>query len=76
MCKKFWVHPRKISQTMRYNKNPETYPCYKVIADNWKIWWYSWTWWIHWKVQKLKDDWIEIIDWNIWEEYIILECDK
>ncbi len=68
---KFDVHPRKIAQTMKNNKEPEIYPCYKVIAANWKIWGYSWAWWIWWKVWKIKADWVEIIDWKIDDKYII-----
>lgn len=68
---RFWVHPRKISQTMRYNKLPEKYPCYKVIKSDWSLWWYSWEWWIIWKINKLKLDWIEVKDWKIEENFII-----
>lgn len=68
---KFWVHPRKISQTMRYNKDPITYPCYKVIASTWKISWYNTERWVEEKIEKLKNDWIEVIDWKISDKYII-----
>ncbi len=71
LAKKFDVHPRKIAQTMKYNKEPEVYPCYKVIATTGKIGWYSWTGWIWWKVSRIKSDWIEIIDWKISDDYIV-----
>lgn len=71
IAQKFSVHPRKVSQTMRYNKNPEKYPCYKVIASNWNLSWYSWVWWIDSKIKKLLRDWIEVIDWKIDEKYIV-----
>lgn len=68
---KFEVHPRKIAQTMKYNKEPDVYPCYKVIATEWKVWWYSWVGGIWWKIQRLKADWIEIIDGKIDEKFIV-----
>lgn len=71
LAKKFDVHPRKIAQTMKNNKQPDIYPCYKVIAANWKIWGYSWSGWIGWKIWKIKDDWIEIIDWKISNDFIV-----
>lgn len=71
LATKFDVHPRKIAQTMKYNSEPDVYPCYKVIASSWKIWWYSWTGWIWGKIWKIKEDWIEIIDWKIDSKYIV-----
>lgn len=71
--KKLWyifkVHPRKIASIMKYNKNPEIYPCYKVVSFDWKISWYSAFDWVKSKIKKLKSDWIEIIDWKISEKY-------
>jgi O6-methylguanine-DNA--protein-cysteine methyltransferase len=37
LADKFCVHPRKIASVMRYNKDPITYPCYKVLAQSGKI---------------------------------------
>ena len=31
---KFGVHPRKVAMTMKYNKYPDIYPCYKVISHS------------------------------------------
>ncbi len=67
----FWVHPRKVAMTMKYNLQPEVYPCYKVISHSGKLWWYSGKNGIHGKVQKLKEDGIEIIDGKVPEKYII-----
>ena len=33
----FGVHPRKIAMTMKYNKEPDVYPCYKIISASGKI---------------------------------------
>ncbi len=71
LAEKFEVHPRKIAQTMKWNLEPEVYPCYKVIADSWKIWGYSWTGGIGGKIWKIKADWIEIIDWKIGDKFIV-----
>lgn len=67
----FSVHPRKVSQTMRYNKFPEIYPCYKVISANWKISWYNSKRWVEEKIEKLQKDGIEIINWIIDEKFIV-----
>lgn len=69
---KFWVHPRAVAQIMRYNKDPIKFPCYKVIAHSWKISWYSTNWWIQEKIEKLKNDWIEIKNWKIEKFYFYI----
>jgi len=33
----FDVHPRKIAMTMKYNKYPDIYPCYKIISASGKL---------------------------------------
>jgi alkylated DNA nucleotide flippase Atl1 len=65
----FWVHPRKIASIMRYNKNPEIYPCYKVVSYDWKTSWYSAYDWVTSKIKMLENDWIKIINWVIDEKY-------
>lgn len=65
----FWLHPRKIASIMRQNKHPEIYPCYKVVNESWKIWWYSAYDWISSKIEKLKNDWIEIKNSTIDKKY-------
>lgn len=74
----FNVHPRKIASVMKYNKNPDIYPCYKVISENWNINWYSWPNWINSKINMLKSDWIVITNWRIGKEFIynFLEYEK
>lgn len=67
----FNIHPRAVSQTMRYNKNPEIYPCYKVIASTWKISWYNTSRWVEEKIEKLKNDGIEVVNWVIDQKFII-----
>lgn len=71
IAKIFWVHPRMVSQTMRYNKNPEFFSCYKVIASTWKISWYNTIRWVEEKIEKLEKDGIEIINWVIDKKFII-----
>jgi O6-methylguanine-DNA--protein-cysteine methyltransferase len=34
MADKFGVHPRKVAMTMKYNTQPDVYPCYKVISHS------------------------------------------
>lgn len=65
----FDVHPRKIAMTMKHNKYPDIYPCYKIISESWKIWWYSWEGKVDWKIQRLKNDGIEIQNWQIERRY-------
>jgi O6-methylguanine-DNA--protein-cysteine methyltransferase len=67
----FWVHPRKVSMTMKHNLEPEVYPCYKIIAHSGKLWGYSGANGIHGKVQRLKDDGVIIIDGKVSPECII-----
>jgi alkylated DNA nucleotide flippase Atl1 len=65
------VHPRKVAQVMRYNKFPDIYPCYKVIASDWKISWYSGEGGVEGKIERLRRDGVEVKDRMIGEEYII-----
>jgi len=37
LAQRFDVHPRKIAMTMKHNKEPEVYPCYKVISHSGKL---------------------------------------
>lgn len=37
IAKLFNIHPRAVASVMRYNADPITYPCYKVIAASGKI---------------------------------------
>ena len=68
---KFGVHPRKIASVMRYNKEPWTYPCYKVVADSGKISGYNTERWVSEKVEKLLSDGIEIKNNSIEKKYFI-----
>jgi O6-methylguanine-DNA--protein-cysteine methyltransferase len=65
------VHPRKVAQVMRYNKFPDIYPCYKVIASDWRISWYSWEGGVDGKIERLKKDWVEVVDGIVGEEYVV-----
>jgi alkylated DNA nucleotide flippase Atl1 len=67
----FSVHPRKVSQIMRYNKFPDKYPCYKVIASDGGVSWYSWKNWVSSKISMLENDWVKVVDWKIDKSFII-----
>lgn len=69
MADAFWVHPRKISQTMRYNKFPEIYPCYKIVAHNGNISGYSGDGWVEAKIKKLQNDGVEVLNGKVDEKY-------
>lgn len=71
LADKFWVHPRKVAMTMKYNKYPDIYPCYKVISHSGKIGGYSWEKWIDGKIARLQNDGIEIVNGKIEGKYII-----
>ena len=69
--KKFGIHPRAVAIIMKYNKEPEIYPCYKVISSSWKISCYSWIGCVEEKIKRLDRDWIKIVNWKVKEEYIV-----
>lgn len=71
MADRFGVHPRKVAMIMKYNKHPETYPCYKVISHSGNISGYSAESWVPGKIQKLEADGIEIKNGKIDKKYII-----
>ncbi|MDD3794142.1 MAG: MGMT family protein [Candidatus Gracilibacteria bacterium] len=71
IAKIFGVHPRMVSQTMRYNKNPEFFSCYKVIASTGKISGYNTIRGVEEKIEKLEKDGIEIINGVIDKKFII-----
>lgn len=59
---KFGVHPRRIASVMRYNKNPEIYPCYKVVSNSLDVSGYSAYDWVDTKIYLLEKDWVKIVD--------------
>jgi len=68
---KFWVHPRKVAMTMKYNSYPDIYPCYKVISHSGKISGYSGENWVNGKILRLQADGIEVRDGIIDKKYIL-----
>lgn len=54
---------------MGQNKQPDKYPCYKVIASDGKLWWYSSKRGCEEKIEKLKKDGIEIHNGKIDKKY-------
>lgn len=37
IAKKFGIHPRAVAGYMRGNKEPNVYPCYKVVSSDGKL---------------------------------------
>lgn len=68
---KFWVHPRKVAAVMRYNKDPITYPCYKVLWFDGKISWYNTHRGVDEKVEKLLSDGIKIDNHRVDKKYFL-----
>lgn len=66
----FKVHPRTIASIMKQNKNQDIFPCYKVIASDESLWWYNL--WLEEKIKRLKNDWIEILNWKIDKKYFYI----
>jgi len=64
------THPRAIAMYMKHNKDPKTYPCYKVINHNLSIGGYSAYDGIKTKEELIKKDNIPIINNKIPKEYI------
>lgn len=71
LADRFWVHPRKVAMTMKYNTYPDIYPCYKVISHTWNISGYSGKDWVNWKISRLQADDIEVRDGKVDKKYII-----
>ena len=65
LADKFWVHPRRVASVMKHNKNPEFFPCYKVVSHSLKLWWYSAYDWVNTKVEMLEKDWVIIDNWKV-----------
>lgn len=67
----FEVHPRKIGKIVKDNKELEKVPCYKVLENENKIGFYNWKDGIHGKVNKIKEEGIEVINGKIDKKYFI-----
>lgn len=67
---KFWVHPRRVASIMKYNKNPEIYPCYKVVSHSLGVSGYSALDWVESKIDMLERDWVKIVNWKVLEEFV------
>jgi DNA transformation protein and related proteins len=68
---RFWVHSRRVASVMKHNKNPDIYPCYKVISESGKIGGYSALNGVSSKIEKLESDGVKVVDGAIGEEYIV-----
>ena len=71
LAEKFWVHPRKVAMTMKYNIYPDIYPCYKVISHSGRVSGYSGQGWVNWKILRLQADGIEVRDGKIDKKYVM-----
>ncbi len=69
LAQKFNTHPRAIASYMRSNKNRDSYPCYKVVADT--GWISGYILWKEEKIKRLTDDDV-LIDNDIVSENCIL----
>ncbi len=67
----FWVHPRKVAMTMKYNDAPDFFPCYKVISHSWKVSGYNGLWGVEEKIRRLRKDGIEVKDGRVSKDFII-----
>jgi O6-methylguanine-DNA--protein-cysteine methyltransferase len=54
---------------MRYNKFPEIFPCYKIVAHNGNISGYSGDGWVEAKIKKLQNDGVEVLNGKVDEKY-------
>ncbi len=63
----FNTSPRAIGKIMKNNKEPDRFPCYKVIRCDGYIWGYNW--WVEEKIKRLTADTINIINNKISTEY-------
>jgi O6-methylguanine-DNA--protein-cysteine methyltransferase len=70
LADKFWVHSRRIASVMKMNKDPDIYPCYKVISHSRKISGYSWPDGVKSKITMLKNDGIIVENDKIAENYL------
>ncbi|UCG95332.1 MAG: MGMT family protein, partial [archaeon] len=54
------IHPRAVGMVLAANREPEKYPCYRIVRSDGSIGGYSGTGGVKKKVQLLKKDGIEI----------------
>ena len=60
IANKFHIHPRTVGIIMKQNKEPDRYPCYKVLSENCNLWGYSGIGGCDEKIERLKKDGIEV----------------
>lgn len=69
--KRFGLHQRAIASVMRYNKEPDVYPCYRVVAADGGLSGYALG--IDEKIRRLSRDGVKISDGRVAPENIMLE---
>jgi O6-methylguanine-DNA--protein-cysteine methyltransferase len=55
---------------MKQNKNPDIYPCYKVVSNSLEVSGYSAFDWVDSKMKMLENDWVKIVDWRVLVEFV------
>lgn len=63
----FGTSPRAIGKIMNSNRDPESFPCYKVVKNNGELWWFNK--WVSEKIKRLEADHVLIIDNRIPADY-------
>lgn len=69
---KFGIHPRYAARILSKNHDWDTFPCYKVVHHDGKLWGYTHPLWVAEKVRRLEKDWIEIINSKVDKKYFWL----
>lgn len=67
----FGLHQRAVASVMRYNKLPDVYPCYRVVAADGGLSGYALG--IDEKIRRLSRDGVKIADGKVARENIMLE---
>ncbi len=67
----FEVHARKIGKIVKSNMEIEKVPCYKVLETENKIGYYNGKDGIHGKVNKIKEEGVEVINGKIDKKYFL-----
>ncbi len=69
IANKFKTHPRAVWKILNSNKDPDKYPCYKIVWFDWRLTWYALG--LDKKIELLENDWIQIINWKVLSKYIL-----
>jgi methylated-DNA-[protein]-cysteine S-methyltransferase len=67
IAEKFGIHPRYVGRIMNQNKEPDIYPCYKVIKSDGQLGGYAFG--TEEKIQRLQKNGIEMSNGKIYQKY-------